>query len=338
MEPRSGIGAAGARTPPRLAIVIPCFDEAEVLPVTIGLFSGELDALEASGRIAPGSGILFVDDGSRDATWDVIQGLAAHDPRVRGIRLSRNRGHQNALLAGLMEVRATADVAISIDCDGQDDVRAMERMVDAYRDGCDVVYGVRSSRDTDTFFKRSSAHAFYRLMRAMGVETVFDHADYRLLSRRVLDALVEFEEVNLYLRGMVPLIGFTSTTVAYERAPRRAGESHYPLGRMLALALDGVTSLSVRPIRIITGLGLAVSLVSFLGVVWAVCVSIAGWSVAGWASLICIMCFLGGIQLLSIGIIGEYVGKAYLETKRRPRFIVGERTEDAPSGENAPAR
>lgn len=313
---------------PSLCIVIPCYNEQEVLPITAPQFKRELELLQERGYIADDSCILFVNDGSSDTTWEIIELLAKSDPVFRGICLSRNRGHQNALLAGLMECRSFCDVSISIDCDGQDDIGAMEDMLRAYLDGCDVVYGVRSSRATDTFFKRTSAQMFYKLMNGMGVETVYNHADYRLLSRRVLDELSRFEEVNLFLRGMVPLVGFKSTSVYYERHERLAGESHYPLSKMLALALNGITSLSVKPIRLITGLGFIVSLISFIGVIWAVIVSLLGHSVAGWASMVSIVCFIGGIQLLGIGIVGEYVGRIYLEAKRRPRFIVSERTFD----------
>ena len=313
---------------PSLCIVIPCYNEQEVLPITAPQFKRELELLQERGYIADDSCILFVNDGSSDTTWEIIESLAKSDLVFRGICLSRNRGHQNALLAGLMECRGFCDVSISIDCDGQDDIGAMEDMLRAYLDGCDVVYGVRSSRATDTFFKRTSAQMFYKLMNGMGVETVYNHADYRLLSRRVLDELSHFEEVNLFLRGMVPLVGFKSTSVYYERHERLAGESHYPLSKMLALALNGITSLSVKPIRLITGLGFIVSLISFIGVIWAVIVSLLGHSVAGWASMVSIVCFIGGIQLLGIGIVGEYVGRIYLEAKRRPRFIVSERTFD----------
>ena len=314
------------RALPTLCIVIPCYNEEEVLPITAPQFKAEVELLRQRGLIAQDSCILFVNDGSSDATWPIIESLAAQDALYRGICLSRNRGHQNALLAGLMECRRFCDISISIDCDGQDDIAAMEEMVQAYLDGCDVVYGVRSSRETDTFFKRTSAQAFYKLMSGMGVETVYNHADYRLLSRRVLDELSRFEEVNLFLRGMVPLVGFKSTSIYYERHERIAGESHYPLSKMVALALNGITSLSVKPIRLITGLGFIVSIISFIGVIWAVIVSLLGHSVAGWASMVSIVCFIGGIQLLGIGIVGEYVGRIYLEAKHRPRFIISERT------------
>lgn len=309
---------------PVLAIVIPCFNEAEVLPATSPAFRAKIEELVGLGMVSARSYVLFVDDGSSDATWSVIEGLAADGGVFRGIKLSRNRGHQNALLAGLMEVRGKCDISISIDCDGQDDIDAMNKMVEAYRAGAEVVYGVRSSRKNDTAFKRGSAQAFYKLLSSMGAETVYNHADYRLLSNKVLDALSQFEEVNLFLRGMVPLVGFNSTSVYYERHERVAGESHYPLRKMVALAVDGITSLSVKPIRLITLLDITVSIVSFIGVIWAIVTALMGNSVAGWASLVCVLCLLSGVQLLSIGVIGEYVGKTYLETKHRPRFIVSQ--------------
>ena len=314
------------RKPPVLAIVIPCYNEEEVLPITSGLFKAELEDLVAKGKVDPASHVLLVNDGSRDRTWELIEGLAADDPAFRGCSLSRNRGHQNALLGGLMEARGHCDATISIDCDGQDDIATMEAMVDAYLDGCDVVYGVRSSRETDTFFKRFTAQSFYRLLSSMGVECVYNHADYRLLGARALDALAEFREVNLFLRGMVPLVGFRSTSVYYERHERMAGESHYPLSKMLALAVNGITSLSVKPIRLITWTGLIVALASLAAIVWVLVAHAAGATVAGWASTTAAVCFMGGVQMLSLGVIGEYVGKIYLESKHRPRYVISERT------------
>ena len=314
------------RKPPVLAIVVPCYNEEEVLPITSGLFKAELEDLVAKGKVDPASHVLLVNDGSRDRTWELIEGLAASDPAFQGCSLSRNRGHQNALLGGLMEARGRCDATISIDCDGQDDIATMEAMVDAYLDGCDVVYGVRSSRETDTFFKRFTAQSFYRLLSSMGVECVYNHADYRLLGARALDALAEFREVNLFLRGMVPLVGFRSTSVYYERHERMAGESHYPLSKMLALAVNGITSLSVKPIRLITWTGLAVALASLVAIVWVLVAHATGATVAGWASTTAAVCFMGGVQMLSLGVIGEYVGKIYLESKHRPRYVISERT------------
>ncbi len=315
-----------AGTDAKLYVIIPCFNEEKVLPVTSGLFLGEVMKMVHSGKISCDSRILFVDDGSRDQTWGVIQALAKEDRHFSGIRQSRNRGHQNALLAGLMEVKDTADITITIDCDGQDDIGAMEAMVDAWNAGSEIVYGVRSRRDTDTLFKRFSAEAFYRLIRLMGAEIVFNHADYRLISARALRELAKFGEANLFLRGMVPLVGFQSTSVYYERHERLAGETHYPLSRMLGLAFDGITSLSVRPLRMITGLGTGMSVLSFAGVVWAVVTELLGKTVTGWASTVCLMCFLGGIQLVCLGVLGEYIGKIYMEVKQRPRYIISERT------------
>ena len=314
------------RQNPVLYIVIPCYNEQEVLPITAPLFLKKITDLAAAGKISSDSRVLFVNDGSKDATWDIIRGLANTDEHFLGICQSRNRGHHNAVLAGLMEAKDRCDITISIDCDGQDDINAMDGMVDAYRDGCDVVYGVRSKRDTDTFFKRFTAESFYKLLNAMGAEVVFNHADYRLMSARVLREFASFKEVNLFLRGMVPLVGFKSTSVTYERHERIAGESHYPLSKMLALAFDGITSLSVKPIRMITGFGVFVAFISFLGVVWAVIQALLGHTVSGWASMTSIICFVSGVQLICLGVIGEYIGKIYMETKARPRYIISERT------------
>ena len=318
---------------PVLYIIIPCYNEEAVLPMTSGMFLDKLSQLSAEGKISPDSRILFVNDGSKDRTWEIICDLSKTDERFTGISQSRNRGHQNAVLAGLMEARDKCDITISIDCDGQDDINAMDKMVDEYLTGCEVVYGVRSKRDTDTFFKRFTAEGFYKLLAAMGVEVVFNHADYRLISARVLKEFANFKEVNLYLRGMVPLVGFKSTSVYYERHERIAGESHYPLKKMLALAFDGITSLSVKPIRMVFFAGLFIMLLSFIGIAWAVVAAFMGKSVAGWASRACIVCFMGGVQALFLGIIGEYIGKIYLEVKGRPRYIISDRTEDMKKSE-----
>lgn len=314
------------RTDPILYIVIPCYNEQEVLPITAPMFLQKINDLAAAGKISPQSRVLFVNDGSKDRTWEIICDLAACDPHYAGICQSRNRGHQNAVLAGLMEAKSRCDITISIDCDGQDDINAMDAMVDAYRDGCDVVYGVRSKRETDTFFKRFTAESFYKILNAMGAEVVFNHADYRLMSARVLEEFARFREVNLFLRGMVPLVGFKSTCVTYERHERIAGESHYPLSKMLALAFDGITSLSIKPIRFITGFGVFVALVSFIGVLWAVIEAALGLTVSGWASMTSIICFVSGVQLICLGVIGEYIGKIYLESKHRPRYIISDTT------------
>lgn len=311
---------------PVLYIVIPCYNEEKVLPITAPLFLKKIQELTNAGKISDDSRVMFINDGSKDKTWEIISELAQSDEHYIGISQSRNRGHQNAVLAGLMESKDVCDITISIDCDGQDDINAMDEMVDAYLDGCEVVYGVRSKRTTDTFFKRFTAEGFYKLMNWMGAEVVFNHADYRLVSSRVLQEFANFKEVNIFLRGMVPLVGFKSTSVYYERAERIAGESHYPLKKMLALAFDGITSLSVKPIRMITGLGVFVSILSFVGVIWAVIMSLLNRTVSGWASTICIVCFMGGVQLICLGVIGEYIGKIYMETKQRPRYIISERT------------
>lgn len=313
---------------PILYIIIPCYNEEEVLPITCEMFLEKLTSLIGKGKISDDSRILFVNDGSKDKTWDIICGLAERDVHFKGISQSRNRGHQNAVLAGLMDSIDKCDMTISIDCDGQDDINAMDDMVDAYLDGCDVVYGVRSKRDTDTFFKRVTAEGFYKFMSAMGVETVYNHADYRLLSNRVMKELNKYQEVNLFLRGLIPLVGFKSTSVYYERNERIAGTTHYPLKKMLNLAIDGITSLSVKPLRLIASIGVIVAIISFIGVIWSVVMSLIGHTVAGWASMTSIICFIGGIQLVCLGVIGEYVGKIYMEVKHRPRYIISERTDE----------
>ena len=311
---------------PSLYIIVPCYNEEEVLPITAPLFRKKLLQLIADGKISDESRVLFVNDGSKDRTWELIRAMAEKEEHILGACLSRNRGHQNAVLAGLMEAKDLCDITISIDCDGQDDFDAMDRMVDAYLEGNEVVYGVRSSRETDTFFKRATAQGFYKFLSAMGAEVVYNHADYRLISSRVLQEFANFREVNLFLRGMVPLVGFRSTTVEYARAERIAGESHYPLKKMIALAIDGITSLSVKPLRLITGFGVFVALISFLGCLWALITALCGKTGAGWASMTCIICFVSGVQLICLGIIGEYIGKIYMETKARPRYIISERT------------
>lgn len=311
-----------------LFLVVPCYNEEEVLPETARRLGDKLAALTAAGKISPDSRVLFVNDGSKDRTWELIRGFHARDPRFLGADLTRNRGHQNALLAGLMTAKDRCDMAISMDADLQDDVDAVDAMVDAYHQGCDIVYGVRSSRKKDTFFKRFTAEAFYRLMNRMGAETVFNHADYRLMSRRALEGLSQFKEVNLFLRGIVPMIGYTTGTVEYERGERFAGESKYPLKKMVAFALEGITSLSTKPIRMVTGLGFLIFLVSILMLIYSIVRWATGATILGWASVICSVWAIGGLILLSLGIIGEYIGKIYLETKGRPRFLIRELLED----------
>lgn len=313
---------------PTLYIVIPCYNEEKVLPITAPLFLEQLKSMQSKELISFESKIVFVNDGSKDNTWDIIKRLSAENKVYTGISQSRNRGHQNAVLAGLMESKDKCDITISIDCDGQDDISAMTKMVEEYLSGSEVVYGVRSSRKTDTFFKRVTAEGFYKFLNLMGAEVVFNHADYRLISARVLKEFANFKEVNLFLRGMIPLVGFKSSSVYYERNERIAGESHYPLKKMLALAFDGITSLSIKPLRMIAATGVILSVVSFLGVLWAVISNLLGNTVTGWTSLIAILCLIGGIQLICLGVIGEYIGKIYMEVKGRPRYIISERTED----------
>lgn len=313
---------------PILYMVIPCYNEEKVLPITAPLFLEKLNFLINADKISPDSRILFINDGSRDSTWEIIEKLSKEDTHYCGIAQSRNRGHQNAVLAGLMEAKQYCDITISIDCDGQDDINAMDKMVDEYLNGYDIVYGVRSSRDTDTFFKRFTAQTFYKILSSMGVETVYNHADYRLVSKRALEAFADFKEVNLFLRGMFPLVGFKSTQVYYERHERIAGESHYPLSKMLGLAFDGITSLSVKPIHTVIGFGMLVSLLSFCMIIYALVSYFMGSAVQGWTSTCAIICFVSGVQLICLGVIGEYVGKIYMETKARPRYIISERTEN----------
>lgn len=311
---------------PILYFIIPCYNEEKVLPITSHLFLDKLTGLISSKKISDDSRILFVNDGSKDSTWEIISKLATEDYHYCGISQSRNRGHQNAVLAGLMEAKDICDITISIDCDGQDDINAVDEMVDAYLDGCEIVYGVRSKRDTDTFFKRFTAEGFYKVLNSMGAEVVFNHADYRLVSSRVLQEFSNFKEVNLFLRGMFPLVGFKSTSVYYERHERIAGESHYPLKKMLALAFDGITSLSVKPLHMIMCVGCFIALFSFIGVIWSMVIAALGKSVAGLASMVSILCFIGGVQLVCLGVLGEYIGKIYMEVKHRPRYIISERT------------
>ena len=312
----------------RLYIVVPCYNEEEVLPETARRLRAKMTALTEAGKIAPDSRVLFVNDGSKDRTWDIIRSLHESDPLFSGLDLSRNRGHQNALLAGLMTAKDRCDMAISMDADLQDDINAVDEMVDKYLDGCDIVYGVRSSRTTDTFFKRFTAESFYRLMNFLGANVVFNHADYRLLSRRALEGLARFKEVNLFLRGIVPMIGYRTDTVEYARGERFAGESKYPLKKMLSFAMEGITSLSTKPIRYITLLGFLIFLVSIAMLIYSVIRWAMGDTIIGWASLICSVWAIGGLILLSLGVIGEYIGKIYLETKGRPRFLIRELLEE----------
>ena len=310
-----------------LYIVIPCYNEEEVLPITYKLFLNELNTLVQKEKISTKSKIVFVDDGSSDNTWQIISDLAKNYEAIEGIQQSRNRGHQNAVLMGMLDSKDKCDICITIDCDGQDDVTTIEQMIDKYHEGYEVVYGVRNNRDTDTIFKKYTALSFYTLLKKMGVNVVYNHADYRLMSKSVLEGLSQFKEVNLFLRGLIPLVGFKNTNVYYKRNARIAGESHYPLKKMLALAIDGITSMSTTPLRIITCLGILVSFLSFLFIFWVIIGYFLGNTLSGWASLVSVICLLCGFQLISIGIIGEYVGKIYLEVKNRPRFIISKRTK-----------
>ena len=311
-----------------LYIIIPCYNEEKVLPITAPMFLKKILQLNQEGLISDESRVMFIDDGSKDDTWKIISGLAKEDKHFTGIRQSRNRGHQNAVLAGLMEAKDKCDITISIDCDGQDDINAMDDMVRAYLDGCEVVYGVRKERKTDTFFKRFTAEGFYKVLKWMGADVVFNHADYRLISSRVLQEFASFKEVNLYLRGMVPLVGFKSTSVYYARAERLAGESHYPLKKMLALAFDGITSLSTKPLKMITGLGIVTVFLSLLAAFITLLCLLFGTGVGGLWWIALLVSFFAGVQIICIGLVGSYMGKTYMEVKARPRYIISERTED----------
>ena len=307
-----------------LYLVIPCYNEEEVLPETSKRLTAKLGAMIEMSLISEDSKIVFVNDGSKDRTWQLIRQYHEENPMIQGINLSRNKGHQSALLAGLMTVKEYCDMAISMDADLQDDVDAIDQFVEKYYEGCEVVYGVRSERKTDSFFKRASAQSFYKLMLHMGVEIVYNHADFRLMSRRALDEMEGFKEVNLFLRGIVPLIGFQSGVVTYERHERFAGESKYPLKKMLNFAFDGITSFSVKPIRMVTTLGIIIFAISILMLIYFLITWCIGWTVPGWTSIVVSVWAIGGLQLLAIGIIGEYIGKIYMETKARPKFIVQE--------------
>lgn len=305
-----------------LYILAPCYNESEVLPMSSKIFLDKLNGLIGEGKISEDSRVAFVDDGSKDNTWEIIESLHEMEPRFVGIMLSRNRGHQNALLGGLSTVVDDCDMVVTIDADVQDDVNAIDKMVDAFNSGSDIVYGVRAARDTDTFFKRTTAQGFYKFMSSMGVETVYNHADFRLMSSRAVKALLEFKEVNLFLRGMVPLVGFKSATVTYDRAPRLAGESKYPLKKMLSFAFDGITSFSVRPIRLITALGVITFIFSVIFALYALISFAVHHTVPGWTSTVLSIWFFGSLQIIAIGIVGEYIGKIYLESKHRPRFFI----------------
>ena len=313
---------------PILYVIIPCYNEQDVLPITAPRFLEQITKMQEQSLISTKSKILFVNDGSKDSTWEIIKKLSKENSTYLGISQSRNRGHQNSVLAGLMEAKDKCDITISIDCDGQDDISAMADMVKEYLNGYEIVYGVRDKRDTDTFFKKFTAISFYKFLNFMGAEVVFNHADYRLISAKVLKELSNFKECNLFLRGMIPLVGFKSTQVYYNRSERIAGESHYPLRKMLALAIDGITSLSVKPLRLISLVGFIISFLSFIYIIFSIIYATLGNPVAKWTSILSVVCFIDGIILASIGVVGEYIGKIYIEVKERPRYIISERTED----------
>lgn len=310
------------RNCPVLYLVLPCYNEEAVLPETTKRLTEKLGAMVSAGQIADTSRILYVDDGSRDATWELISRYSEEFPFVDGVKLAHNRGHQNALLAGLMTAAPLCDCAVSMDADLQDDVNAVDRFVEKYKEGCDVVYGVRNKRETDTFFKRTTAEGFYKVMQLLGVEVVFNHADYRLMSRRALEGLAEYHEVNLFLRGIVPLIGYKSDYVYYNRAERFAGESKYPLKKMISFALDGITSFSVKPLKLISNLGILISILSIAGLLYALISYFCGVTVAGWTAIVASIWLLGGLQMLCLGVVGGYIGKIYSEVKQRPRYRI----------------
>ena len=307
---------------PVLYLVIPCYNEEAVLPGTVKQLTEKLRAMQADGLIGPASRMLLVDDGSKDKTWTLIERFSAENTFVSGLKLAHNRGHQNALMAGLMTAKDKADCVISLDADLQDDIGVLDDFMVKFNEGCDVVYGVRNKRETDTFFKRTTAQGFYRFMKALGVDVVYNHADYRLMSRRALEALSEYREVNLFLRGIVPLIGYRSDYVYYDRHERFAGESKYPLKKMISFALDGITSFSVKPLKMISSLGILVSLLSVIGLLYALISHFCGFTVAGWTAIVSSIWLLGGIQLLCIGVVGGYIGKIYSEVKARPRYRI----------------
>ena len=309
-------------------LVIPCYNEEEMLPITAQALKEKMSTLVNEGKISPKSRVMLVDDGSKDKTWELIEKLHESDELFTGIKLSRNKGHQNALLAGLMTAKEHADIIVSMDADLQDDINAIDGFLEKRAEGCEIVYGVRSSRETDTGFKRWTAQTYYKTLAALGVEITYNHADYRMMSRRAVEALAEFKEVNLFLRGMVPMVGFKSDIVTYERAARQAGESKYPLKKMISFAVEGITSLSIKPIRFITALGIFIFFVSIIMLIYFLVVHFMGRTVAGWTTTVVSVWALGGLQLLAIGVIGEYIGKIYLETKSRPKFIIEKDLEE----------
>lgn len=312
---------------PVVYFVIPCYNEEEVLPETVKRLTAKLDQMRKDGLAGDTSRMLLVDDGSKDKTWALISAYHKENPYVEGVKLAHNRGHQNALLCGLMTAKARCDCAISLDADLQDDTDVLDEFVRKYLDGCDVVYGVRNKRDTDTWFKRTTAEGYYKVLKALGVDIVFNHADYRLMSKRALEGLSEYREVNLFLRGIVPLIGYRSDYVYYDRHERFAGESKYPLKKMIALALDGITSFSVKPLKLISNLGILISILSVFGLLYALISYFAGWAVSGWTVIVCSIWLLGGLQMLCLGVVGTYIGKIYSEVKDRPRYRIEQSLE-----------
>lgn len=312
---------------PVVYFVIPCYNEEEVLPETVKRLTAKLDQMRKDGLAGDTSRMLLVDDGSKDKTWALISAYHKENPYVEGVKLAHNRGHQNALLCGLMTAKARCDCAISLDADLQDDTDVLDEFVRKYLDGCDVVYGVRNKRDTDTWFKRTTAEGYYKVLKALGVDIVFNHADYRLMSKRALEGLSEYREVNLFLRGIVPLIGYRSDYVYYDRHERFAGESKYPLKKMIALALDGITSFSVKPLKLISNLGILISILSVFGLLYALISYFAGWAVSGWTAIVCSIWLLGGLQMLCLGVVGTYIGKIYSEVKDRPRYRIEQSLE-----------
>lgn len=315
---------------PTVYFVIPCYNEQEVLEETVKRLTAKMDSMRERGLAGDKSRILLVNDGSKDKTWEIITRLHEENGYVEGVKLAHNRGHQNALFCGLMTAMPLCDCAISLDADLQDDVDALDKFVEKFLEGCDVVYGVRNERDTDTWFKRTTAEGYYKILHLLGVDVVFNHADYRLMSRRALEALSEYKEVNLFLRGMVPLIGYKSDYVYYDRHERFAGESKYPLKKMIALALDGITSFSVKPLKLISNFGVIVSILSVFGLLYALISYFAGWAVSGWTAIVCSIWLLGGLQMLCLGVVGGYVGKIYSEVKARPRYRVEEFLQQPP--------
>lgn len=321
---------------PCVYLVVPCYNEEEVLPETVRRLTEKMLSLQEKGLANDDSRIMLIDDGSKDKTWELITRFNSENGLVEGVKLAHNRGHMNALLCGLMTAKDRCDCAVSLDADLQDDIEVLDEFIEKFNDGCDVVYGVRKSRDTDTFFKRTTAEGYYKLLKMLGVDIVSNHAEYRLMSRRALEALSEYNEVNLFLRGIVPLIGYRSDYVYYERHERFAGETKYPLKKMISFAVDGITSFSVKPLKVISGLGILISILSVFGLLYALISYFAGWAVSGWTAIVCSIWLLGGLQMLCLGVVGTYIGKIYSEVKGRPRYRVEEHLQGTPAGKSHP--